>query len=366
MFENIVGNDHIKEYLNRMVETQSIGNSLMFAGPDGIGKSLFAVELAKLIICQDDPHGVHRHKIETGNHPDIRHFRPEGKSGIHSIESMRQFSEDVYLHPYEAKWKVYIIHDAHRMMTYSANALLKTFEEPSKQSVIILLTHAPEALLPTVLSRCRTLHFHRVTDREIAMFLTDNHHCPTDEARRYAEMSHGSISKALELMHDGGDPLRERLLSFLAKGRVSTYSELTDFVKEMSAQIDLSKKEAETEIKQELLAGASMDDMSATQKNTINKEVEGAVAMRQLHGAHELLDIVLSWYRDVQLLYLGGDNRYIINKDYEPAMQEMVIKEEPLALEEVQEMIKNVRTSLARSTSLSLCLENLFLKLNFL
>lgn len=109
-----------------------------------------------------------------------------------------------------------------------------------------------------------------------------------------------------------------------------------------------------------------MDDMSATQKNSINKEVEGAVAMRQLHGAHELLDTILTWYRDVQLLYLGGDNRYIINKDYEPAMQEMVIAAEPPPLEDVQEMIKNTRTSLARSTSLSLCLENLFLKLNFL
>lgn len=366
MFENIIGNDHIKDYLNRMVETKSIGNSLLFAGPDGIGKSLFAVELSKLVICQDDPNGAHRHKIETGNHPDIRHFRPEGKSGIHSIESMRQFSEDVYLHPFEAKWKVYIIHDAHRMMTYSANALLKTFEEPSKQSIIILLTHAPEALLPTVLSRCRTLHFHRVHDRDISMFLTDRHHCPSDEARRYAEMSHGSVGKALQLMEKGGDPLRDRLLGFLAKGKVCTYTELTDFVKEISSQVDGSKKEVESAVRDELLAGSSMDDMSATQKNAINKEVEGAVAMRQLHEAHELLDIILSWYRDVQLLYLGGDNRYIINKDYEPAMQEIVINAEPLHLEDVQEMIKNTRTSLARSTSLPLCLENLFLKLNFL
>ncbi len=366
MFENIIGNDHIKDYLNRMVETQTIGNSLLFAGPEGIGKSLFAIELAKLVMCQNDPHGSHKHKIETGNHPDIRHFRPEGKSGIHSIESMRQFNDDVYLHPFEAKWKVYIIHDAHRMMTYSANALLKTFEEPSKQSIIILLTHSPEALLPTVLSRCRTLHFHRVRDRDISMFLTDQHHSPSDEARRYAEMAGGSVGKALKLMQKGGDPLRDRVLEFLAKGCVSTYAELTDFVKEISSQVDISKKEAETTIREELLAGSSIDDMSATQRNGINKEVEGAVAMRQLHGAHSLLDIIITWYRDVQLLYLGGDNRYIINKDYEPVMQEMVIVAEPLPLEEVQEMIKSARASLARSTSLSICLENLFLKLNFL
>lgn len=366
MFENIIGNDHIKEYLKNMVGTQSIGNSLMFAGPDGVGKSLFAVELAKLVICQNDPSGEHLHKIETGNHPDIRHFRPEGKSGIHSIESMRQFNEDVYLHPYEANWKIYIIHDAHRMMTYSANALLKTFEEPSKQTIIILLTHAPELLLPTVLSRCRTLHFHRVHERDISMFLTDKFHCQSDEARRYATMSQGSVGRAVHLMQKGGDPLRERLLQFMAQGRVNTYSELTDFVKEVSSHIDRSKKEAEKEIREELLSSASMDDMSATQKQTINKEVDGAIAMRQLQGAHDLLDCILTWYRDVHLLYLGGDNRFIINKDYEPVMQQMVIAAEPMCLDEVQQYIKNTRSSLARSTSLSICLENLFLKLNFL
>jgi DNA polymerase III subunit delta' len=366
MFENIIGNDHIKEYLFKMVETKTIGNSLLFAGPDGVGKSLFAIELAKLVMCQDDPNDLHKHKIETGNHPDIRHFRPEGKSGIHSIESMRQFSEDVYLHPYEAKWKVYIIHDAHRMMTYSANALLKTFEEPSKQSIIILLTHAPESLLPTVLSRCRTLHFHRVNERDISMYLIDRHHCQSDEARRYAEMAQGSVAQAVHLMHKEGNPLRDRVLEFLAKGKVNTYSEMTDFVKEVSSQIDLAKKETEKAIREDLLLGSSMDDMSATQKNAVNKEVEGAIAMRQVHGAHELLDIVLTWYRDVQLLYLGGDNRYIINKDYEPTMQEMAIAAEPIPLENVQQMVKDARSSLARSTSLPICLENLFLKLNFL
>lgn len=366
MFEDIVGNDPIKSYLARMVDTKSIGNSLLFSGPAGIGKSLFAVELAKLLFSENDPQGSHRHKIKKGNHPDIRHFRPEGKSGMHSIEAMRQFSGDVYLHPYEAKWKVYIIHDAHRMMSYSANALLKTFEEPSKETVIVLLTHAPELLLPTVLSRCRTLHFQRVEEREITKFLIDSHGCPADEAHRYAGLAEGSVSRALELMQGGGDPLRERLLGFLAKGRVDTYTELTDFVKEISAQIDVAKKEVESAIREELMLGASASDMSAVQKQAVNKEVEGAVAMRQVRGAHALLETILEWHRDLELLSLGGANNYIIHKDYASAIQKMALAARRPPLEEIQQLIKEARLSLARSTSLAICLENLFLKLNFL
>jgi DNA polymerase-3 subunit delta' len=127
-FDDIIGNDQIKNYLAGMVEKRMIAQSLLFAGPDGIGKSLFAQSFAKLIVGAKNP-----------SHPDIYHYHTEGKIGMHSIQSMRQFSEEVYLGPYEAKKKVFIIHDAHRMLTYSANALLKTFEEPAPKQVAFFL-----------------------------------------------------------------------------------------------------------------------------------------------------------------------------------------------------------------------------------
>ena len=154
MFEDIVGNDQIKEYLKRMVEQRAVANSLLFAGPEGIGKSLFAHALAKMLLGSD-------------SHPDLHVYRPEGKIGMHSIDSMRQFSEDVYLAPFQGQWKVFIIHDAERMLTYSANALLKTFEEPAKDALIILLSSAPAALLPTIYRAAAqfisTLSQHRIS-----------------------------------------------------------------------------------------------------------------------------------------------------------------------------------------------------------
>lgn len=349
-----------------MVSNGSIGNSLLFSGPDGVGKSLFAIELAKLLICQDDPNGVHLRKIESGNHPDIKHYRPEGKLGIHTIDSMRRFNEDVYLRSYESKWKIFIIHEAHRMLPFSANALLKTFEEPASDSVIILLTCAREMLIPTILSRCRTLHFHKVEKKEITLHLIDKYHCPSDEARRYAELSLGSIGKAIFLLKNGGDDFRKKILDFMLKGRVSTYLELTDFIKEISVTIDGAKKEIESDLRAKLVHGVSDADLSAVQLQSLNKEIEGAITMQLTQSAYAIFDLILSWYRDLQLLYLGGNQEFLLNKEYEHEMQQKIIQAEPLKLEIVQKNIKEAILALQRSTPFAICLENLFLKLNFL
>src|ERR1700722_5271577 len=144
----ITGNEPIKKYLCRMVEADTIPQSLLFAGPEDADKELFAIAFAKMLV-----------RTENAIHPDIRIYKPEGKIGQHSIQAMREFSEQVYLAPFEAKRKVFIIHDAHRMLSYSANVLLKTFEEPSPDSVIILISHVPDQILPTVLSRCQIIRF---------------------------------------------------------------------------------------------------------------------------------------------------------------------------------------------------------------
>jgi DNA polymerase III delta prime subunit len=89
------------------------------------------------------------------HHPDIHHFYPEGKAGLHPIDNLRKLAEDVALAPFEAPYKVFLIHEAERMAPTSANALLKTFEEPAERTVILLITRHRDRILPTVLSRCQ-------------------------------------------------------------------------------------------------------------------------------------------------------------------------------------------------------------------
>jgi DNA polymerase III subunit delta' len=237
-FSHIIGNEHIKHYLINMVDRNAVANSLLFAGPDGIGKSLFAEAFAKLLLCSNDPEGIHCHKIESGSHPDVRIYHPEGKIGMHSIDSMRQFSEEVYLSPYEGLWKVFIIHDADRMLSYSANALLKTFEEPAPRSLIILLSSNPKALLPTVLSRCRTLRFHLPPERAVQHLTTQ-----------------------IE------NPIRTKLLQVLALGKMSSYSQLMETASEIGDLLDARKLEVEQLTRSELLKAYPKDITSVQQHN---------------------------------------------------------------------------------------------------
>ena len=355
-FAHIIGNDAAKQYLSRTVARDMIGNSLLFAGPEGVGKSLFALAFAQLLLGR---------KVATGNHPDLHVYRPEGKVGMHSIASMRQFCEEVSLAPFEGKRKIFIIHDADRMLSYSANALLKTFEEPSADSIIILLSSAPASLLPTVLSRCRTIYFQPLTVGEIADFLQQKQGQSADKAQAIAGMAQGSLGKALRLAQEGDNPLRGMTLDLLARKDITTYKQLSQEASALAEHIDLGKKQVEADIRAALLGGAT-DNLSAVQKQTLEKEVEGVMAMKTAEEAHALFEIVLGWYRDMELLHVNGNRGLLIHPDYMEACEQALQRGAFLPLEFIYKSIGEARLSLERSTSLSICFENLFLKLNLL
>lgn len=355
MFDRIVGNTQVKQYLSRLIEKEAIANSLLFAGRDGIGKSLFAQAFAMHLLCGDGS--------STRRHPDLHIYRPEGKIGMHSIDSMRQFCDEVYLAPYEAKWKVFIVHDADRMLSYSANALLKTFEEPSAESIIILLSSAPESLLPTVLSRCRTIRFHSLTEEEIVDVLQTRLQIDSAEAKKAAMLAGGSVGNALHLLKQGGGVLREKILSFLLRGKVSTFSELTQLIRELNEMVEESKKEEEGLIRSGLFKGQK-EEFTASQAAAFEKEIEGAIAMRSLSHAQAIFDWVLAWYRDMHLLHANGDRAFLIHRDYADEAEQALQRGEMLSLEHVQKIISESITSLERSTPLQMCLERFFLQLN--
>lgn len=348
-FSSILGNDPIKSYLRRMVETGAISNSLLFAGPDGIGKSLFALQLAQLILGE-------------ATHPDLHLYRPEGKLGLHSIQSMRQFSEEVYMAPYKGKHKVFIILDAERMLPTSANALLKTFEEPALDTLIILISSAPASLLPTILSRCRAIHFHPLSEQDLTRYLQEQRQLPSEEAQRLSRLSQGSIGNAVRLLEQGGNQVRNTILNQLSKGKCLTYTELTDLASELSGQVQESLKEIGSSWRTELLE-ERRDQLTATQRQSLEKEVDGALAMRELQDAQALFAIILNWYRDMHLLHVNGSRAYLIHRDYEGALEQALQRGEILPLEEVQKALAEARLSMERSTPLHFCLETLFLKL---
>lgn len=172
MFENLVGNEKVREYLNSTIENKNISHSFIFVGKPGIGKKQFAHQYAEMIMClQDgkcDGNSVKCDsciKFEGNANPDYAEITPDGKTL--KIEQIRNLQARIVEKPITSRRKVYVIDDADLMSEESQNCLLKTLEEPPEYAVIILIVSNESRILPTIKSRCVIIKFQPLTSKEI-------------------------------------------------------------------------------------------------------------------------------------------------------------------------------------------------------
>ena len=141
MFNNILGNEKIKDVLINAVKLNKVSHSYLFIGPDGIGKKLIAKEFAKMILCTSENKYCNNCKscieFDTNNNPDFRIIEPDGNSL--KIEQIREFQNKVSEKPIISDRKVYIINNSDKMTQEAQNCLLKTLEEPPEFVTIIPL-----------------------------------------------------------------------------------------------------------------------------------------------------------------------------------------------------------------------------------
>ena len=206
-FAHLLGNEPIQRYLTQSLQAGQLHHALLFSGMSGIGKSLFAFALAKALLGKE-------------NHPDLHLLRPEGKSGTHTIEEIRNLIDEVHKPPFAGERKVFILFEADRMLVASANALLKTLEEPSLDTTLILLTDSPQELLPTIYSRCMHLSFQPLTQTQIRAYLQDTHRLDARSAERIAILSNGSLGRAIASLKENP---AERLLLDAMDGKMPTW-----------------------------------------------------------------------------------------------------------------------------------------------
>ncbi len=175
--------ESVVKLLQRGLERGRLAHAYLFTGDDLDLLVGVAETLAKTLNCLQPVMGsgelpidnceacVNCKRVRELNHPDVHWVRPESKSRVIRIDQMRELMRVVHLKPTEAEYKVNIIVAADRMNVQSANAFLKTLEEPPPKSIIILLCSDPNRLLDTILSRCQRLNFAgggglRLTDGE--------------------------------------------------------------------------------------------------------------------------------------------------------------------------------------------------------
>ena len=186
MFENIIGNEAIKNTLVKSIKTNQITHSYLMIGIPGIGKKLLAKEYAKIILSSND----------IINNPDFLCIEPDGNSI--KIDQIRNLQKEIQEKPIISNKKVYIIDDADLMTKEAQNCLLKTLEEPPEFAVILLIGSNENAFLPTIKSRCMILHFNRLSDTEIKSYLQEQYN-ELNVTQSMLDIAGGSIGRAINL-----------------------------------------------------------------------------------------------------------------------------------------------------------------------
>src|SRR5215813_318844 len=218
-FGDIVGNDRMKSLLRRAVREGRIGQSLILAGPEGIGKRRFAVALAEAVNCEHPTDGDacgkcgQCLKVARGEHLDIITYDPDGQ--FIKIDQMREMSVEAQYKPFEGKRRVLIIDEADRLNIRAANSIIKALEEPPETSLIILVTSRPYALLDTIRSRCQVLSFAPLSPSELESYLAANYRRPSEENRLIARLAEGSIGRAVGIDIDEYLEERELLINLV-------------------------------------------------------------------------------------------------------------------------------------------------------
>jgi DNA polymerase III subunit delta' len=204
--------------LRAFLDSGRLPPAFLFTGPDGVGKSLMAVEFVCALLCKNRTAAggcavcPDCASIRRGIHPDVKicdalyqaTFLEEEKSKQRTlrVDAIRHLRQDMSLQSMLGSWKAAIIVDAHTFEPAAANALLKILEEPPPMTLWILVTSQKERLPKTITSRCQTIAFSPLP-ADIAAKILEEKGLDASEARKLAALSEGSVSRALSLQEAG-------------------------------------------------------------------------------------------------------------------------------------------------------------------
>ncbi len=299
MFDKLIGNNHIKEVLRRMLANNRVPHSLLLAGAEGVGKKQFALELAKAFVCltpnnfeacdkcsackradkfaipKTDDKDAHQEVIFS-EHADIGLVVPYNKNIL--VDAVRDLEKEANFRPYEAKARFLLIDDAEKLNTAkdnAANALLKTLEEPAPTSYIFLITSRPDALLPTILSRCQTLRFAPISTAEIENYLIDTKKFSSDDAKLLAKLSAGSIGHALSMNLEKFRTQREMMMQVLESLLIKQdRTVLLRTAEEMNDAKNKDNYNDSLEILESLIHDVWKLTLGENEENTVNADIK--------------------------------------------------------------------------------------------
>ncbi|WP_299671457.1 DNA polymerase III subunit delta' [uncultured Polaribacter sp.] len=275
LFNQIIGQEHIKNHLTVSAENGRIPHAQLFVGKEGSGTLPMAIAYAQFLLCNFSENSeACTIKCEKLQHPDLhfafpvttndavkkhavsnlfledwrdfiknqaygslfnwlQHIGVENKQGIIGVDEAENVVKKLQLKSYEGGFKVMLIWMAEKMNIAAANKLLKLIEEPPNKTVFILITENEEQIINTIKSRCQALHFPVLSEQDIANALVERENCSENEAAKIAHQAAGNYNKAVHILHnDAADNVFEEWFiawirtAFKAKGNASVVQQL--------------------------------------------------------------------------------------------------------------------------------------------
>jgi len=321
-FQDILGNDMIKEHFKKAIENNKISHAYILTGEEGTGRKSIANAFSMALLCEKggkEPCMVcHSCKqVLSGNHPDLIYVKHEKPNSIGVDDIREQINDTIMIRPYSSYYKIYIVDEAEKMTVQAQNALLKTIEEPPAYAVIILITTNQEAFLPTILSRCVQLKLKPLKDFTVKSYLSEHLNVPEKEAEICAAFARGNLGKAIHLASsDEFKELHQKVMIMVKNIGTMDIVSLLDHIREMKEQ---------------------------------NFEIG------------DVLDLLQLWYRDVLMYKVTKDMNLLIFKDEYKVINGMVQKVDYAGLEKILAAIDTARTRLNANVNMELAMELLLL-----
>jgi len=290
------------QQLTQAKQSERLPHALLFTGISGIGKLSLAEHFASAMLCEknnEDGSACGKCRIcklvLAGTHPDWRWLRPEKTGQAIKVDQVREITEFIQQSPLQGDYRIVIIHPADSMNASAANALLKTLEEPTPDSLLILVSSQVSSILPTILSRCQRVAFSRPDHQLSKNWLAAQKASESRDLDLLLDISEGAPLKALAMLEDG-----------LLENRAAVYQAFSDLQLKKADALKLAVEWKDMDIiwLMDLLFSWLMDTcrLQAGQTELVNRDfmnqIKNFADRHELSALHQSMNEVLRIRKD--------------------------------------------------------------------
>lgn len=318
---DIIGQDLIKTQITETIRAGRVSQSYILSGEKGSGKEFIASVFAKILVCEKGGETAcgecHSCKMaEAKTHPDIKYIYPEKVNSMGIDEVRKKICDDLYIKPYQAPRKIYIVGDADKLTQAAQNALLKSLEDAPEYAVIMLLVSNINMMLETVRSRCIIWDLKPVDSKTLKKYLMQELEIPDYKADVAIAFAQGNLGKARNMA-------------------------ASDDFKAMQGAAESLIKNARDD---------SISDMIALVRSLAEYKVD----------AGEFLDMIAVWYRDVLMFKATGETDNLVYKENLSIIRKASRRSSYEGIEEVLQAINKAKERLRANVSFEVAMELLF------